>query len=262
MGILNTTPDSFSDGGKYYGFDAALARGLELAEQGAGIIDVGGESTRPGSKRITTADEIDRVVPLIEKLRQETDTPVSIDTSKAEVAKEAVKAGASIINDVSGLTFDADMAEVVAESGAGLVLMHLKGNFETMHEKDHSLDIIDEVSAGFERSLSIAESAGIDKDRICLDIGIGFSKTLEQSLRLLRQLREIKVRFQRFPMLVGVSRKSFIGLISGENNPEKRLPGSLAAGIAAVAAGADILRVHDVSETVQALKVLTSIGIE
>lgn len=259
MGILNATPDSFSDGGRYSEIENAVVRSEELIEDGSDILDIGGESTRPGSRRVEAADEIRRVVPVIEAVRGFSAIPISVDTTKAAVAKAAMKAGASIINDISGLTFDPEMANVVSETGAGLVVMHLKGDFRTMHENEPDADIVSDVLDGFTRSIESAAIAGISSERICIDIGIGFSKTLEQNLELIARLRDIKHVFCGRPLMVGVSRKSFIGKITGETMPEKRIAGSIAANCAAVLNGADILRVHDVKETVEAVRIINAI---
>ena len=255
MGILNVTPDSFSDGGRFADLDAALRRAEEMISEGAAIIDIGGESTRPGSERVPAAIEIDRVVPIIEAIGSRFDVPISIDTSKAEVAEAAVEAGAEIINDISGLRFDERIADVAARTKAGLVLMHSRGSFETMHSQPPVADILEEVSNDFRRSIAIAEERGVSRDAIVLDIGIGFGKTLEQNLELLGKLDRIADTFKAFPLLVGASRKSFIGKILDGAPPENRLSGSLAAAVIAVLNGAKIIRVHDVRQTVEALRV-------
>jgi dihydropteroate synthase len=255
MGILNVTPDSFSDGGRFADLDAALRRAEEMIGEGASIIDIGGESTRPGSERVPAAIEIDRVVPIIEAIGSRFDVPISIDTSKSEVAEAAVDAGSEIINDISGLRFDERIADVAARTKAGLVLMHSRGSFETMHSQPPVADILEEVSNDFRRSIAIAEERGVSRDAIVLDIGIGFGKTLEQNLELLGKLDRIADTFKAFPLLVGASRKSFIGKLLNGAPPENRLSGSLAAAVIAVLNGAKILRVHDVRQTVEALRV-------
>ena len=259
MGILNVTPDSFSDGGRYADLHAALGRAEEMIVEGVGIIDIGGESTRPGSERVSAEVEMDRVVPVIEAITARLDVPISIDTSKSMVAEAAIVAGAEIINDISGLRFDERIAEVAATTKAGLVLMHSRGDFQTMHSQPPVDDIIEEVTNDFRRSMGMAESAGVERERIVLDIGIGFGKTLEQNLRLIAKLDRIADTFRDFPLLVGASRKSFIGKLLDGAPPEDRLSGSIAAGIVAVMNGARILRVHDVRETVEALKVTNAI---
>jgi dihydropteroate synthase len=255
MGILNVTPDSFSDGGRFADLDAALRRAEEMIGEGASIIDIGGESTRPGSERVSAEIEIDRVVPIIEAIGSRFDVPISIDTSKSEVAEAAVDAGSEIINDISGLRFDERIADVAERTKAGLVLMHSRGSFETMHSQPPVADILEEVSNDFRRSIAVAQERGVSRDGIVLDIGIGFGKTLEQNLELLGKLDRIADTFKAFPLLVGASRKSFIGKLLNGAPPENRLSGSLAAAVIAVLNGATIIRVHDVRQTVEALKV-------
>ncbi len=259
MAILNVTPDSFSDGGKFISFDDALRQTEKLIEEGADIIDIGGESTRPKSKRVSVDEEIRRVLPIIEGISKRFDILVSIDTSKAEVAEKAVESGAEIINDVSGLRFDERIGEVAAKNQTGLILMHLRGDFETMHQQSAIEDILSEVSKGFHWSIEKAKGFGVAQNQIALDIGIGFSKTFEQNLELLAKLDKLTEEFPNIPMLVGTSRKSLIGKILGDAPTEKRLPGSLASAAIAVWNGARIVRVHDVRETVEALKVVEAI---
>jgi dihydropteroate synthase len=259
MGILNVTPDSFSDGGRFLDLDAALARTEEMIGEGAAIIDIGGESTRPGSARVDEQVEVDRVVPVIEAIASRFDIPVSIDTSKSKVAEVAIDAGAEIINDISGLRFDERIAEIAAKNKTGLVLMHSRGEFEAMHSLGAVENIIDEVSNDFHRSLAIAETHGVAKDRIVLDIGIGFGKTVEQNLELLARLDIIAGAFSDHALLVGASRKSFIGKVLDGAMPDARLSGSLAAAVAAVMNGARIIRAHDVKAAVDALKVVSAV---
>ncbi len=261
MGILNVTPDSFSDGGKFASLDAALKQAEKLIQDGADILDIGGESTRPMSEQISVEDEVERVIPVIEAIATRFDTPVSIDTTKSEVAEKAVEAGAEIINDISGLRFDERIAEVAAKSHSGLVLMHSRGTFETMHSQPPVDDILAEVTVDFRRYLQIAIDHGVPEQNIALDIGLGFGKAFEQNLELLAKLDKIVYEFRSYPLLVGASRKSFIGKILGDTPPSERLGGSLAAAIIAVQNGAKILRVHDVRETVDAIKVIFA-GIE
>jgi dihydropteroate synthase len=256
MAILNVTPDSFSDGGNFFSADDALRQAEKLISEGADIIDIGGESTRPKGERISAEEEIRRVVPIIEAIAKRFDIPISVDTSKAEVAEQAIGAGAEIINDVSGLRFDEKIAEVAARYKTGLVLMHLRGEFETMHRQPTVSDILREIDAGFRWSIEKAKSFGVESGKIVLDVGIGFSKTFEQNLELIGKLEKVVREFPDFPMLVGVSRKSFIGKILGDAPTEKRLSGTLAANSVAVWNGANIIRVHDVKETVEALKVV------
>jgi dihydropteroate synthase len=259
MAILNVTPDSFSDGGKFLSEAEALKQAEKLIEDGAHILDIGGESTRPASERIAVEEEVRRVAPVIEAVAKRFDVPISIDTSKSEVARKAVAAGAEIINDISGLRFDEKIGEVAADYQTGLVLMHLRGSFETMHRQAPVEDILREVSEGLRRSVEKAVSFGVTEDRIALDVGIGFSKTFEQNLELLAKLDKLAIEFSRFPMLVGTSRKSFLGKILAGAPSDKRLPGSLASAAIAVWNGARIVRVHDVPETVEMLKVVEAV---
>lgn len=257
MGILNVTPDSFSDGGRYADINAALQRADEMIAEGADVIDIGGESTRPGSKRVSADEEISRVVPVIEAISKRLDVPVSIDTSKSAVADAAVDAGAEIINDISGLRFDEAIADVAARHKTGLVLMHSRGEFETMHTQPSVEDIITEVEEDLRRSISAAAAAGVAGEQIVLDIGIGFGKTLDQNLKLIAQLDRLVKEFSSFPILVGASRKSFLGKILEKDDPKERLAGNLASAAIAVWNGAKILRVHDVAATVDAVKIVT-----
>jgi dihydropteroate synthase len=259
MGILNATPDSFSDGGQYAGIERAVARAEEMIAEEADIIDIGGESTRPGSELVLADEEISRVVPIITAITSRFDVPVSIDTWKSEVAREAVNAGAEIINDISGLRWDDNLAGVAAGSGAGIVLMHSRGEFADMHSQPPVDDIFREVSEGLKSSIAVARNAGVLAERIVLDVGIGFGKTLDQNLRLIGKLQRITPEFPEFPILVGASRKSFIGKLLNGIPPEERLAGSLAAAVIAAVNGAKVLRVHDVRETVQAVRTALAI---
>ncbi len=246
MGILNVTPDSFSDGGRHYQPDAAVERAKVMAAEGAAIIDVGGESTRPGHVPVTAEEELARVVPVLEALGAELDAPVSIDTSKAAVAREAARLGASVVNDVWGLQRDPGMADAVAETGSALVIMHNRAT------ADASIDILDDVERFFERSLALAARAGVAYSRILIDPGVGFGKTPNQNHACIWNLD----RFRRFgrPVLIGLSRKSLIGRIAG-GGPEQRLLGTLAADAIALARGASVIRVHDVRENRIALDI-------
>lgn len=259
MGILNVTPDSFSDGGRFVDLNAACRQAEEMIAEGADILDIGGESTRPGSARVSVQEEIDRVVPAIEAISKRFDIPVSIDTSKSGVAEAAIKVGAEIINDVSGLTWDPEIGTIAARYDTGLILMHLRGDFETMHAQPPVENILQEVSGGLRSSIGRAAAAGVPLENIALDIGIGFSKTLDQNLELLAKLDKLCKEFPSVPMLVGTSRKSFIGKILGGAPPSERLSGSLASAAIAVMNGAKIVRVHDVRETVDAIKIIDSI---
>ena len=259
MGVLNVTPDSFSDGRRFSDLDAALLRGEEMIHEGAAIIDIGGESTRPGSARVDEQTEIDRVVPVIEAIASRFDVAISIDTSKSKVAEAAMAAGAEIVNDISGLRFDEWIAEVAAAANAGLVLMHSRGEFETMHSQPPVENIVAEVSNDFRRSIAIAEAKGVAKDKIVLDIGIGFGKTVEQNLELLARLDIIAGAFSDHALLVGASRKSFIGKLLDGALPDQRLSGSIAAAVVAVMNGARIIRAQDVKATVESLKVAQAV---
>lgn len=259
MGIINVTPDSFSDGGELFSVDDALRQSEKLVADGADILDIGGESTRPKSTQVTAEEESVRVVPVIEAIAKRFETPISVDTTKASVAKNALAAGAEIVNDISGLRFDLQIGEVAARSGAGLVLMHSRGKFETMHTLPPVDDILGDVTADFRRAILAAKSFGVKNEQIVLDVGIGFSKTLEQNLELLAKLDKLVQVFPEFPMLVGTSRKSFIAKILGESSPDERLAGSLASVAVAVWNGAKIVRVHDVKETGETLKIVDAI---
>ena len=256
MGILNVTPDSFSDGGRFDSVDAAVNRAEQMIAEGADIIDIGGESTRPGSERVSAKTEIERVVPVIKAIAHRFDCPISIDTSKSVVAEAAVESGAEIINDISGLRFDEPIAEMASKYKTGLILMHSRGDFETMHSQPPVENILDAVQSDFRRALGVAEDAGVTSESIVLDVGIGFGKTPGQNLELIAKLDKIVDAFSDYPMLVGTSRKSFIGQLLGGLPTEERLAGSLVTGIIAVMNGARILRVHDILETVQALSVV------
>jgi dihydropteroate synthase len=259
MGILNVTPDSFSDGGRFVDLDAALKQAEKMIAGGADILDIGGESTRPGSARVPAEEEIARVVPVIRAITKRFDIPISIDTSKSGVAEAAVQNGAEIINDVSGLLWDPVIAQVAAKHRTGLVLMHLRGDFETMHSQSPVGDILQEVTVGLRSGIGRAVAAGVREESIALDIGIGFSKTMDQNLELLAKLGKLCKEFPHFPVLVGTSRKSFLGKLLGGAPPKERLSGSLGSVAVAVMNGAKILRVHDVRETVDAVKVVDAI---
>lgn len=262
MAILNVTPDSFSDGGKFFSIDDALRQSEKLIEEGADILDIGGESTRPNSGKVSAEEEIRRVVPIIEAIGKRFDIPVSIDTSKSEVSEKAVEAGAEIINDISGLQFDERIAEVAAKTKSGLILMHLRGEFETMHQQKPVENILSEVSEGFRWSIAKAANYGVKQKNIALDVGIGFSKTFEQNLELIAKLKVLTDEFADYPMLVGTSRKSFIGKILNGAPTGERLQGSLASAAIAVWNGAKIVRVHDVRATVEMLKIVEAVKLE
>jgi dihydropteroate synthase len=251
MGILNVTPDSFSDGGKFIDVSKAVEHALRMIEQGAGMIDVGGESTRPGAADVSEEDEIRRVVPVIEALVARTPIPISIDTSKAAVMSAAVAAGASLINDVRALQ-EPGALEAAARTDAAVCLMHMQGQPRTMQHEPRYDDVVGEVTAFLEQRVEACVAAGIGRDRLVLDPGIGFGKRLEHNLALLAHLPELGR--SGLPLLVGVSRKSMFQALLGRP-VEQRLAGGLAVATAAVLAGAGILRVHDVAETVDAVKV-------
>ncbi len=262
MAILNVTPDSFSDGGKFFSIDEAVRKAEILIAEGADILDIGGESTRPNSRQISADEEINRVVPVIENIVKRFDIAVSIDTSKSRVAEKAVEAGAEIINDISGLCFDERLGEIAARTNSGLVLMHLRGTFETMHEKKNIENILPEVTDGLRQSVAKAVSCGVKPENIALDAGIGFGKTFSQNLELIAKLKILADEFAGFPMLIGTSRKSFIGKMLNDAPPDERLTGSLATAAIAVWNGAKIVRVHDVKATVETLKVVDRIKAE
>ena len=254
MGILNATPDSFSDGGRFFDPSAAVERALEMAEQGADIIDVGGESTRPGADAVSEAEEIRRTVPVVGKIREYSTVPISIDTTKAVVAFQALEAGADIVNDVSALEADGAMAGVVAQSGAGVVLMHRRGLPKTMQDDPRYADVVREVRDYLAARAEACLEAGIGRERIVVDPGIGFGKSTEHNLELLRGLPELAAC--GYPLLIGASRKRFIGEISGRERAAERLGGSLGAAAWAALRGAHILRVHDIIETCDACRLL------
>jgi dihydropteroate synthase len=254
MGILNATPDSFSDGGKFCAPEAALSRAEEMIKAGVDIIDIGGESTRPNSERISVDEETRRVVPIIEAIAKRFDIAISIDTSRSEVAEAAIKSGAEIINDISGLRFDGRIGEVASKNKTGLVLMHLRGTFETMHKQEAVVDILNEVEEGLRSSLAKAKNFGVGSECIALDVGIGFSKTPSQNLELIAKLKRLTESFTGFPFLIGASRKSFLGHISGGASVDARLGASLASAAIAMWNGAKIIRAHDILQTAQVLK--------
>lgn len=256
MGILNVTPDSFSDGGLYFNQQQAIAHGLRMAQEGADIIDVGGESTRPGSKPLDLEEELRRVLPVIEVLSRETDLPISIDTYKAEVARRAIEAGAEIINDISGLRFDPALATVAAQAHVPMVLMHIRGTPETMQKDVHYNSLFSEILTYLKDAIERAESAGVDPDQIIIDPGIGFGKTFNQNLLLIKHLHEFRILGK--PILLGTSRKSFIGKILG-TDPDQRLEGTLASIAVGVLNGAHIIRAHDVLQAKRAIAVADAI---
>lgn len=257
MGVVNVTPDSFSDGGQFHDHERAVSQGLSLAAAGADLLDIGGESTRPGADPVSVAEELARVLPVIAELRARTDVPLSIDTYKAEVAAAACRAGATLVNDVSGLTLDPELGRATAEAGAALVVGHIRGTPRSMQQDVRYDDVLAEVMAALADSLRAAEEAGVERTRILVDPGIGFGKSVAGNLTLLRGAGELREGLGR-PVLVGPSRKSFIGLLTGAE-VEGRLPGTLAALAVARAFGADVIRVHDVEEAWQAAAVTDAI---
>ncbi len=246
MGVLNVTPDSFSDGGEFNTLAAALAQAQRLVKAGADIIDVGGQSTRPGAEQISVEEELNRVLPVVEAVSSVLSVPISVDTTRAFVAQKAVEAGADLVNDISGGTFDPDMLPVVAHLGVPIALMHIRGTPQTMQQLTEYQDLVGEIYEFLENRIAAAVEAGIERSHLIVDPGIGFAKTAEQNLEILRQLP--RFRSLGVPLLVGVSRKSFIGRILERPNPKDRVWGTAAACCAAIAGWADILRVHDVLE--------------
>lgn len=257
VGILNVTPDSFSDGGRFAGFDEALRRGLEMAAEGADWIDVGGESTRPGARHVPVQEELDRVIPVIEALSRELDLPLSVDTTKSAVAREALAAGAGFINDISGLTFDDKMAGVVAQAGAGLILMHTRGRPLVMQNNTRYDDVVAEVLTSLRMSIEMAAASGVASDNIVIDPGIGFGKDVAGNLELLRRTADLAELGR--PIMLGTSRKSFIGRLLGLDDPQQRLAGTLATIALGYAGGARLFRVHDVAAARQAALVARAV---
>ncbi|MGB6599420.1 MAG: dihydropteroate synthase, partial [Candidatus Acidiferrum sp.] len=262
MGVLNVTPDSFSDGGKYDEPEAAIERGLAMELAGADLIDIGGESTRPGSAKISASEELDRVLPVLEGLRGRLKIPVSVDTRRSTVAEIAVRAGAEIINDVSGLKSDARIAEVAAKYGVALVLMHMRGEPGTMQKGPFARDVTRDVVRGLRESLARAREAGVGKSQIILDPGIGFGKSHSQNYELLQKLPQLGAL--GYPLLVGSSRKGFLGATLARDGkaapPEERIWGTAATVTASILGGAHIVRVHDVPEMVRVARVADCIA--
>lgn len=257
MGILNVTPDSFYDGGKYTRVDAAVRRGIELLEEGADIIDIGGESTRPGAEPVSEEEELRRVIPVIEELSKRVKIPISIDTYKSKVAEEAINAGASIINDISGLRFDRRMPEVAAKYRVPVVLMHIKGTPKVMQQSPYYRYLIPEIIEYLRESIVIAKEAGIDEELLIIDPGIGFGKLPEHNLEIIKNLKEFTKLGK--PILIGVSRKSFISKVLNDAPPEERLEGTMAAVAISVINGANIVRVHDVAAISKVVKIADAI---
>ena len=264
MGVLNVTPDSFSDGGKFFSIDNAVTQGVKLFEDGADLLDIGGESTRPFSDAVTEEEEIQRVAPVIERLSKQISIPISIDTTKAKVAERALKAGASMINDISSLRFDPDLANVAADYGVPVILMHMLGNPKTMQVEPKYEDLIAEIKAFLENRIEQAERKGISRSKIIIDPGIGFGKTFDHNLLLIKNLNEFKTL--NVPILIGTSRKAFIRNLLKDETEEDVYPyseiveiGTQASVAAAVLNGAHIVRVHDVVNTRITVKIIDAI---
>ncbi len=257
MGILNVTPDSFSDGGLYFDKDDAVRQALKMEDEGADFIDVGGESTRPGSQAVALDEEVRRVIPVIEAMAGKVKVPISIDTRKSQVAELAIKAGASIVNDISGLRFDKRMAEVAARYGVAVVIMHIKGTPKNMQQNPTYKALIPEIMDYLREGILIAQKAGVADDKIIIDPGIGFGKTIGDNLEILRRLGEF-TGFEK-PILIGPSRKSFIGKTLGDLPVTERLEGTAAAVAIGIFNGANIIRVHDVKEMVRVARIADAI---
>jgi dihydropteroate synthase len=257
MGVLNVTPDSFSDGGEFFTVERAVAHGQKMSAEGSDIIDVGGESTRPGAEPVAADEELRRVIPVIEKLRAKIDIAISVDTSKASVARAAIEAGASIINDVTGGRGDQGTMPLVAESKSGFIIVHMQGNPRTMQLKPQYADVASEVADFFRQQYARAIECGVDPMAIAFDPGIGFGKTLEHNLELLAQLDRLRVHDR--PLVIGVSRKSFLAKVIGSSEISDRLAPAVALTSLLRARGADVFRVHDVKENVNALRITEAI---
>ena len=256
MGVLNVTPDSFSDGGLYLEHERAIAHGLELVEAGADIVDVGGESTRPGADPVPAEEELRRVIPVIEGIKRESNVMISIDTYKAQVAEAALAAGAGMVNDISALRFDEGMIDVLVQYDIPVVLMHMQGRPRTMQENPRYNDVVSDILQFLQERIAAATAGGIPKERLIIDPGIGFGKLLQHNLEILRRLDELRALGR--PILIGPSRKSFIGRLTAAP-VEERLPGTIASVTLGIAKGADIVRVHDVQEVKQAVRVTDAI---
>ncbi len=256
MAILNVTPDSFSDGGKFADPNQAVNRALNLMEEGADMIDIGGESTRPGAEPVSLDEELNRTIPVIKSIRKESDCLISIDTYKSAVAKAALNAGANVVNDISGFTFDSKMAPLVAKKNASVILMHIKGTPRDMQKNPHYDNLIEEIKSFFQQQVEVAKMAGVRSKKIILDPGIGFGKRLEHNFAIIRELGQI--RAMGYPVLLGPSRKSFIGMTL-DTPVEERLEGTLASITAGIMNGARIVRVHDIVETRRAVTITEKI---
>jgi dihydropteroate synthase len=259
MGVLNVTPDSFSDGGLFLDAELALRHAEEMIAEGADIIDVGGESTRPGGETVTADDEIGRIIPIIERLAKTCRVPISVDTTKSAVARAALDAGAEIINDISALRFDYNVADEVVSAKAGLVLMHSRGTPASLHRMPPSPEILKEINTSLRSSINMAVRRGVPRESIALDPGIGFGKTPEQNIELIAKLEQLASAFSDFPILIGTSRKSFIGKLLNDAPAHERIHGTMATVAAAVLHGAHIVRVHDVRAAVETVRVADAI---
>lgn len=257
MGILNVTPDSFSDGGEFNQAESALNQAQTMIQNGADLIDIGGQSTRPGAEQISLNEELNRVIPIIKAVREQETIPISIDTTRAEVAIAAIEAGADIINDISGGTYDQKMLAIAAKLEVPIILMHIKGTPQTMQSLTDYQDLITEIIAFLKQQIEKAIALGIKQSNIIIDPGIGFAKDSSQSIQLIQELSQFKSL--NVPILIGVSRKSFIGKIIGQNNPKDRVWGTAAACCGAIAFGADIIRVHDVTQMYDVARVADAI---
>jgi dihydropteroate synthase len=256
MGVLNITPDSFSDGGKYFNIESACKRALEIERQGADIIDIGGESTRPGSLPTSLDDELQRVVTVIRRLKGKVRIPISIDTNKYEVARQSLEHGASIINDISGLHGDKRLADLCAEYSAGVIIMHMRGKPRTMQKRPVYSRLLKEIADYLKQGIATALSAGVKKERIIIDPGIGFGKSLKHNLLIIKNVNYFNK--MGYPVMLGISRKSFLGRITGLDVDERMIP-TVAANALAIYCGADIIRVHDIKESILSLKTAFSL---
>ncbi|MCX8103679.1 MAG: dihydropteroate synthase [Candidatus Bipolaricaulota bacterium] len=261
MGILNVTPDSFSDGGKFFSLESAVARARQLIREGADIVDIGGESSRPGAQPVSVDEELRRVVPVIRAIRKESSVPISIDTYKAAVAEAALEAGANMMNDISALRFDPQMVRVVAQARVPVVLMHMQGTPQTMQQNPVYTDVMREIKEFLAERIAFAQTRGVEKERIIIDPGIGFGKTVAHNIEILRRLGELKEL--GCPILIGTSRKSFIGRLGSTTSEplpvDQRLEGTIASTVIAVLNGAQLVRVHDVAALKRALAIVDAV---
>ena len=260
LGVLNVTPDSFSDGGQFFSLERAVAHAEQMASEGADLIDIGGESTRPGAESVSDTEELRRVVPAIKALREKIAVPISIDTTKSSVARAALEAGAEIINDISGLRFDPQIADEVANAHAGLILMHSRGTPKTMQHLPPVDNVMKEVIGGLRASISFARQRGVASQSIAIDPGIGFGKTAKENLVIIANLEQLSREFSDFPIVIGTSRKSFIGKLLDNAPADQRLYGTIASTVAAAMHGAHIVRVHDVKAAVDAFRIVDAIA--